>query len=215
MVSRMSEIGKRFGRVAAGFTGVVEAVDGEAWSHPSPCDGWTARDVVGHLVEWIPAPGFLLGSFDIDTGPIPSVDDDPGAAWAVVRDAVQAGLDDPEVASRRADCGPLGEQRFDDAIAMAVISDVFVHTWDLARAAAIDVVLDTDELRRQHDAIASIPPGVDAAMRDSGHYGPRIPIAPDAVPLDVVLAFYGRRPAPMTPTLLSTSHLLHTNGSTT
>jgi uncharacterized protein (TIGR03086 family) len=190
----VSAIAERFRRVAADFTAVVDAVDDEAWSNPSPCEGWTARDVVGHLVEWIPAPGFLLGTFGIDTAPAPSVADDPAAAWGVVRDAIQAGLDDPATASRSADCGPLGHQSFEDAVAMAVISDVFVHTWDLARAADLDVALDADELRRQHDTIARIPPTVDAAMRDSGHFGPRLPVAADPSPLDTVLAFYGRHP---------------------
>lgn len=190
----MSEIAERFGRVAADFTAVVDAVGGAAWSNSSPCEGWTARDIVGHLVEWIPAPGFLLGTFGIDTSPAPSVADDPAAAWAVVRAAIQSGLDDPALASRSADCGPLGHQSFEDAVAMTVISDVFVHTWDLAQAAGVDVALDADELCRQHVTIAQIPPTVDAAMRNSGHFGPRRPVAADADPLDVVLAFYGRRP---------------------
>jgi hypothetical protein len=98
------------------------------------------------------------------------------------------------MASRSADCGPLGHQSFEDAVAMTVISDVFVHTWDLAQAAGLDVALDADELRSQHESIAEIPPAIDAAMRDSGHYGPRLPVAADADPLDAVLAFYGRHP---------------------
>ncbi|MEP6298359.1 MAG: maleylpyruvate isomerase family mycothiol-dependent enzyme, partial [Ilumatobacter sp.] len=150
----MSEIAQRFRCVATDFTAVVDVVGDEAWSNPSPCEGWTARDVVGHLVEWIPAPGFLLGTFGIDTAPAPSVADHPAAAWAVVRDAIQSGLDDPATALRSADCGPLGHQSFEDAVAMTVISDVFVHTWDLAQAAGVDVALDADELRRQHDTIA-------------------------------------------------------------
>jgi uncharacterized protein (TIGR03086 family) len=190
----MSVIAERFRRVAADFTAVVDAVGDDAWSNPSPCEGWTARDIVGHLVEWIPAPGFLLGAFDIDTSPSASVADDPAAAWAAVRAAIQSGLDDPAMASRSADCGPLGRQSFEDAVAMTVISDVFVHTWDLAQAAGLDVALDADELRSQHESIAEIPPAIDAAMRDSGHYGPRLPVAADADPLDAVLAFYGRHP---------------------
>lgn len=193
-VADVSEIAERFRRVAADFTEVVDAVGDEAWSNPSPCEGWTARDVVGHLVDWIPAPGFLLGTFGIATAPAPSVGDDPAAAWAAVRDAIQSGLDDPATASRSADCGPLGHQSFENAVAMTVISDVFVHTWDIAQATGIDIALDADELRRQHDTISEVPPAMDAAMRDSGHYGPRLTADADADPLDTVLAFYGRRP---------------------
>jgi len=192
----MGDAAERFRQVAADFTTVVDTVDDDAWSNPSPCAGWTARDVVGHLVEWIPGPGFLLGSFGIDPGPIPPVGDDPSGAWAVVRDAVQSALDNSATAARRADCGPLGELSFDAAVAMTVISDVFVHTWDLARAVGIEAPLDPAELARQHTAVTSVPPDVDAAMRNSGHYGPRSPIAVDADPLTEVLAFYGRRSDP-------------------
>ena len=50
----MSEIADRYQRVAGGFTERVNAVSGPAWELPAPCDGWVARDVVRHLVEWIP-----------------------------------------------------------------------------------------------------------------------------------------------------------------
>src|SRR5262245_54255846 len=73
----MSEVGERFEKVAAAFTARVEAVPPDAWDRPAPCEGWVARDVVRHLVEWLPGPGFLLGTFDVETGPIPSVDQDP------------------------------------------------------------------------------------------------------------------------------------------
>ena len=45
----MSDIAERFARVTDRFTAVVEGVAPEDWDNPSPCEGWTARDVVGHL----------------------------------------------------------------------------------------------------------------------------------------------------------------------
>jgi uncharacterized protein (TIGR03086 family) len=190
----MSESTDRFRRLAAGFTNVVAAVPESAWTNPSPCQGWAARDVVRHLVEWIPGPGFLLGTYGIEIDDLPSVDTDPLGAWVAVRDAVQAGLDDPATAQRVEDCGPLGRLTFEAAVDITCATDVFVHTWDLAQAAGIDAALDDDELRRQLDTIASIPPQVDDAMRSSGHYGPRLDTADDADPITVVMAFYGRRP---------------------
>ena len=89
----MTETAARFEKVAAGFTARVEAVPADAWDRPAPCEGWVARDVVRHLVEWLPGPGFLLGTFGVETGPIPSVHTDPAGAWAAVRDAIQGALD--------------------------------------------------------------------------------------------------------------------------
>jgi uncharacterized protein (TIGR03086 family) len=189
-----SEASERFATVAHDFTERVEAVPEDAWSRPAPCDGWVARDVVRHLVEWLPGPGFLLGAFDVETGPIPSVDDDPAAAWAVVRDAIQRSLDDPGVASRVADCGPPGRMSLESAVDMTCTPDVLIHTWDLARATGLDERLDAAEVHRQVVAMESLPPEVDEAMRSSGHFGPRVAVADDADEQTRLLAFNGRTP---------------------
>ena len=189
----MTEIAERFEKVAAGFTARVTAVPADAWERPAPCAGWVARDVVRHLVEWLPGPGFLLGSFDVETGPIPSVEADPAGAWDRVRDAIQGALDDPTVATRLADCGPPGRLSLEAAVDMTCTPDVLIHTWDLARATGLDERLDPEQVRRQLAGIEALPPEVDEAMRDSGHYGPRATVAPDADEQTRLLAFMGRK----------------------
>lgn len=145
----MTEVADRFRRVAGGLTQTIAEVPDNAWGNPSPCAGWDGRDVVRHLVGWLPGPGFLLGTFGVETRPIPSVDDDPSGAWAAVRDAIQGGLDTPAVAQRLEDCGPPGQLSFEAAVDMTCTPDVLIHTWDLARAAGIDVELDAEEVARQ------------------------------------------------------------------
>lgn len=188
----MTESSERFRRVAAGLTRTIDAVPDGAWANPSPCEGWDGRDVVRHLVRWLPGPGFLLGTFGVETGPIPSVDDNPAGAWAAVRDAIQAALEDPSVAARVEDCGPPGQLSFEAAVDMTCTPDVLIHTWDLARAAGVEVELDADEVARQVAGIEALPPGVDEAMRASGHYGPRVEVPADADALTRLLAFNGR-----------------------
>jgi uncharacterized protein (TIGR03086 family) len=188
----VGDISDRFAAVAAGFTARVEAVPPDAWDNPAPCEGWVARDVVGHLAEWVAGPGFLLGAFGVETGPIPSVDDDPAGAWAVVRDAVQGALDDPEVATLVADCGPPGRMSLETAVDMTCTPDVLVHTWDLARATGLDERLDPGEVTRLVAGFESLPPEVDEAMRSSGHYGPRVEVAAGADEQTRLLAFLGR-----------------------
>jgi hypothetical protein len=74
--SRHSAVAGGFGRLVAQTTD---------WSAPAPVDGWTARDVVGHLVGWF--PGFLAGGgIELPAGP--SVADDPVSAWQHHADAV-------------------------------------------------------------------------------------------------------------------------------
>jgi uncharacterized protein (TIGR03086 family) len=189
----MDGIAGRFEKVAAGFTARVEAVPADRWERPAPCDGWVARDVVRHLVEWLSPPGFLLGTFGVETGPIPSVDAEPAAAWAVVRAAIQGALEDPAVATRVEDCGPPGRLSLEAAVDMTCTPDVLVHTWDLARAAGLDERLDPDEVRRQLAAVEAMPPEVDAAMRRSGHFGPRVAVDDGADDQTRLLAFMGRK----------------------
>jgi uncharacterized protein (TIGR03086 family) len=188
----MTDIAARFEKVAAGFTARIEAVPVDAWQRPAPCEGWTARDVVRHLVDWLPGPGFLLGAFDVETGPVPSVDVDPGAAWSVVRDAIQGALADAAIATRVEDCGPPGRLSFEVAVDMTCTPDVLIHTWDLARATGLDERLDPDEVRRQLTGFEALPPEVDQAMRTSGHFGPRVAVADDADEQTRLLAFMGR-----------------------
>jgi uncharacterized protein (TIGR03086 family) len=188
----MTEIAARFEKVAAAFTARVEAVPADRWEQAAPCEGWVARDVVRHLVEWLPGPGFLLGAFGVETGPVPSVETDPAAAWAVVRDAIQRALDDPAVAARVEDCGPPGRLSFEAAVDMTCTPDVLIHTWDLARATGLDERLDPAEVRRQLAGLEALPADVEEKMRRSGHYGPRAAVADDADEQTRLLAFMGR-----------------------
>jgi uncharacterized protein (TIGR03086 family) len=183
----VAEGSERFLRVADGFTRRVEAVPDGAWSNPAPCEGWVARDVVRHLVEWMPA--FFLEGWEVELDPLPSVDDDPAAAWTALRDALQGALDDPAVADRARDT-PMGHITFDDAFGMAGTPDVLIHTWDLARATGLDETLDPEEVHRMAEAIEDVD---DTPMRESGHYGPRVEVPADADEQTRLLAFMGRQ----------------------
>ena len=78
-------------QTAAHFSALVRGTTD--WSAPAPVDGWTARDVVRHLVDWLPA--FLESGAGVKLPAGPSVDDDPAGAWEAHAAAVQALLDDP------------------------------------------------------------------------------------------------------------------------
>jgi uncharacterized protein (TIGR03086 family) len=69
-------------------------------------------------------------------------------------------------------------------------SDVFMHTWDLARASGQDDRLDPDECAT---LLAGMEP-IEQLLRDSGQYGPRVPVGDDAPVQDRLLGFIGRDP---------------------
>jgi len=175
-------------RVAADFTATVEGAAPATWEHPAPPDGWVARDVVRHLLEWFPS--FLLHATGITLPPGPSVDDDPVGAWRTQAEAVQVLLDDPATAERVHDFPHLGKMPLARAIDMVYTGDVFLHRWDLARATGQDETLDPDKCAVMFEAMLPM----DEALRHSGHYGPRVDVPEDADVQTKLLAFIGRTP---------------------
>lgn len=176
----------RFRRVAGRFGDRVREVSPRAWQNPAPCAGWTTRDVVVHLVEWVPS---VIGRAGVSFEGMPVATEDPVGAWEELARRLQEALEDEEVAGRSFDVGPPGQMQVAQAIDMLVTPDVLVHTWDLARAAGLDERIDAD-LAAQ--ALAGMEP-MDQALRDSGHYGPRVPVAAEASVQTRLLAFTGRQ----------------------
>jgi hypothetical protein len=72
----MSDISERFSDLAAKFTSRVDAVPDDRWESQSPCDEWTTRGVVGHMVGNC---SMFLGLIGQDAPAGPSV------AWCVGR----------------------------------------------------------------------------------------------------------------------------------
>ena len=174
--------------IAAGFTARVDGAAPDSWDNEAPVEGWVARDVVRHLVEWFPS--FLKAGAGIDLPMGPSVDVDPVRAWAVHRDAVQELLDDPSSADKVLSNRHIGDVPLDKAINDFYTSDVFMHTWDLARATGQDERLDP---ARCADLLQGMLP-LDEVLRQSGQYGPRVEVPEDADPQTRLLAFIGRSP---------------------
>ena len=184
----MSEISERYRRVAEGMTRRVEAVPDDAWHNPAPCVGWDARDVVRHMVEWI--PDFLEAGAGLELPACPSVDDDPVAAWKGLTNGIQVLLDDPQTATARFSHPRAGDHSVEDAIGMFVLGDVLIHTWDVARATGGDESLDVDEVHRM---LSGVEP-YDEMLRASGQYGPRVMVPDDASEQARLIAFMGRQP---------------------
>ncbi len=171
---------------AGTFTTLVDGTTD--WDAPAPVAGWTARDVVDHLVTWL--PGFLAADgVELPAGP--SVADDPVAAWRHHADAVQALLDDPATPGRTFRNRHLGELPLDRAVDQFYTTDVFMHSWDLARASDQPVALDEAECAT---LLAGMEP-LDDLLRSSGQYGPRVAVPADAPAVDRLVGFIGRDPA--------------------
>jgi uncharacterized protein (TIGR03086 family) len=176
---RHREVGERFGRVVSGV---------RDWSVPTPVPEWTAVDVLRHLLDWL--PGLLAAAADVRLAPVADPALDPVGSWRERHAQVQALLEDPERAGRHVD-RPFWTGRLDGLVDGFWTGDVFLHTWDLARATGQDDRLDEATCA---EMLAGMEP-IEELMRSSGQYGPRVPVPEDASVQDRLLGFIGRDPS--------------------
>ncbi len=184
----MSEPAEQHRRVAAPFTALVRSAPPDRWDASAPVAGWRARDVVGHLVGWL--PDFVAAGAGVRLPAGPSVEDDPAGAWAHHVDAVQALLDDPATHAVTLTNPHVGTLPLDEAVDRFYTGDLFLHTWDLARATGQEVSLDPERCAAM---LAGMEP-LEDLLRQSGQYGPRVPVPDDAPVQDRLIGFIGRDP---------------------
>ena len=183
----VSTVTERFARVADTFGEIVGAVDeAGAWDAGTPCEGWTARDVVVHLAEWV--PGMVGGSgVQLPEGPDPATD--PVGAWQHLDRQLRAVLVDPDLAARPFP-PPMNEITVETAVERFILGDVMVHTWDLARSIDRDVRLDAEVVAE----MAAATEGSIDQMVASGHFATPVDVPPGVEPQAQLLALLGRDP---------------------
>ena len=169
---------------AADFAAVIDRVTD--WDAPTPVAEWRARDVVNHLVEWL--PGFLQ-MHGVELGEI-SVTDSPAADFAALATAVQGLLDGPD-ADRLIESNMFGEIPLSGMIDQFYTADVYMHSWDLARSNAIDPELDPEFAAQLHNGMKPM----EKVIRESGQFGDQQPIDDDAGDVAKLIAFIGRNPS--------------------
>ncbi len=183
------EQAETFRRIAADFTDRVEGVGPGGWDAKAPCEGWLARDIVRHLVEWV--PWWVSEGTDHSVNVTADVDDDPAAAWAELRGQIQAMLDRPEAETESFNSQMFGgEMPLGVAAERFVTGDVLVHTWDLATATAQDASIDADFAAGMYEGMLPM----DEMLRQSGQFGPRVEVPDDADAVTKLIAFTGRNP---------------------
>jgi uncharacterized protein (TIGR03086 family) len=123
---------------------VIEAVPTAAWSSPSPCEGWTARDVVRHLIE---TQRELFTGRGVALGDQPDIDTDPARAWRIHAERVQQVISDDAVPAIAYD-GYFGPTTLGATLEQFYVWDMYVHRWDIARAAGLDAGFSDAELDR-------------------------------------------------------------------
>lgn len=176
----------RYLAVSDMFTGLVAGT--ADWDAPSPVSEWTARDVVWHLVDWVPDVLRDGASLDIPQRDVAS--NDPMTDWARFDAAMRAIVARPDIATLPFSHPRAGTMTAGVAIDMLVTPDIYMHSWDLARATGQPVTLDPDYAAT---LLAGLE-GIEEMLRASGHYGQRVAVHPNADVTARLIGFIGRDP---------------------
>lgn len=174
----------------AAFGDVVDAVPGEGWDAPSPCAGWSARDVLGHLGTSVGmGASFLAGeqpTFPEADRPGDLVPDDPAAWWHELADRARAALAGADLDLVMET--PMGPRTVRDRLAFPAI-DLYVHAWDIGRATGVPVEVPQDVIDFAHRYIDPLPAEM---VRRPGIFDPEQPAPADATPTEAFVAWSGR-----------------------
>lgn len=175
---------------------VVQQVPSAAWSQPSPCDGWRALDVLGHVGSATDMGVRILRGGDLhfvrQDPPGDAVEGDPQQWWneltAPAQDAV-ASLDEGGL-DRLVDT-PMGQRSVRDGLRFPA-ADLFLHAWDIAKATGVSVSIPDEAVPFVRSLGEAVPPEM---MRSPGVFGAEVPVPADASAVDRLLGWCGRDPS--------------------
>lgn len=179
---------QNFIRAVDTFDGVCGQVPFGAWDNDSPCEGWTARDIVGHQCSVLDALAAFARTGRWHRPHATEPPEDPQARWSQTRAEVVTALSQPGVLERE-DKYWFGEM--DMATFISYVQwDPLTHAWDVGKATGVAVNLPPELCRISYDLI-----GARADMfRETGRIGPPVEVPEDASIVDRYLGLVGRRP---------------------
>lgn len=170
------------------FGEVVAGLPAAAWQAPSPCDGWTAADVLHHVIA---TQTEFLAQHDLAGQPAPdaaAVAADPVGCWHTHASWLHEVLSDAERANRPID-GHFGPTTIAGTLLSFYGFDLIVHRWDIARAAGRDERFGEQEM----DAIDALIAATGEMLYGEGICDPALPVPDDADRQTRLLAALGRR----------------------
>lgn len=174
------------------FSASVALLEATDWRRASPCSGWTALDILGHVGT---AVGFgtklLCGGQPVWSPSDPpgvSVVGDPPSWWdALVAPARQAVA---EVDLTMMVQSPVGKRTIGDGLSFPAL-DLFIHAWDLARTVSRDVVIPDEAIEFAHVVFGPIP---SEQMRSARVFADAVAAPSDATHSEEFIAWTGRDP---------------------
>lgn len=173
------------------FTGAMDRVPAEGWESASPCAGWAALDVLGHVGFATEFGTKLLRGEPIDFSGAPdpprsAVVGDPARWWAGLVEPAKAAVRSADLAT--VVDSPMGRRSIGEGLSFPAV-DLFVHGWDLARSVDASVRIPPEAMDFAHHVIDAIP---EQYVRSARVFAAPVEVAPDASRQVQFLAWAGR-----------------------
>ena len=180
----MSANTRNYVKAIYGFDAVVQRVEPSRWETPSPCEGWSALDVLAHNIGMCRMIAGIARGISASGAEHPVVLH-PQHEWADARDDVLEALDYPE--ALQVEVGtPWGRLEVDRFVGIVVV-DPLLHTFDLAEASGQLVILDEDLASAGYKQLEKA-----GDMIRGERFGPAVPVASNASVTDKLIAIAGR-----------------------
>lgn len=171
---------------------VVSQIHDDQWELPTPCAGWTLRDLLAHMTT--ENHGFAAAARGSREPWAPHVfGEDPRRDYAVSADDVVTAFAAaaPEFWLPNISTSvpfPAGK-----AIGFHLL-DYVVHTWDVAASLGRTVALEDDLVAAAQEVADQDVPDNERRHRPGAGFQPSVKVPGDASPLAHLLAFLGRDP---------------------
>jgi len=155
---------------------------------PVPCEGWTVRDLVEHMLTWTPVLAGAGRGAPPEPG-APKAEGDWPAVLHADREDLVAVWSDPR--SWTGTTTMTSTELPAAVVGTMTLCELVLHAWDLGAALRVPVSWDEALLEEVHGALQGLTP----LGRGMGAFGPAVDVLPDAPLLDRVVALAGRDPA--------------------
>lgn len=118
--------------------------------------------------------------------------DDPVADYRAAADDVLAAFAEKGVLEREFALPELGEMKFPAPVAIGFhLIDYVAHGWDVAKSLGLNYELDPDLAEVALKIALKVPVG-ESGLGPEAAFGPVLPVAPGAGPLEQILGALGR-----------------------
>lgn len=161
----------------------------DSWEQPSNLEGWSLRDLVGHVTGSAAKVATLVEDGEIWDRPSPPSDwicDDPAARLRELATRLKDALPSADLDGMRT--SPEGEVPLRRALTYPV-ADLAMHAWDIHRSQGRLIELPAGLLGLCRGLVESVPEGM---LRRPGGFGPARTAPPEATPTARLMAFVGR-----------------------